>query len=250
MQSSQRKRVAVTGGASGIGRATAAAFANAGYAVAILDIDPAALRETAEALGVAGVAIDVAAPRAVEAAFEQLDRLGGIDTLIANAGISVRRPFLEISPEEWRRVLATNLDGVFLCARAAAARMMRGDGGTILMMGSTNGLVGYPYYASYNASKAGVVELARSLAIELAPKVRFNAVCPGYVMTPMQEREYTAAMLAEVNQRIPLRRHARPEEIAELFLFLDRAHYINGQAIVIDGGELAGGLASAGVAGS
>ncbi|OJH39889.1 SDR family NAD(P)-dependent oxidoreductase [Cystobacter ferrugineus] len=246
------RRVVLTGGASGIGRVTAEAFLRAGSRVAIIDRDEEALRRVLEELGpgVSGFAADVSEPASLREAFVGVDRvLGGVDVLIANAGISVRRPFLECSPEEWRRVISVNLDGVFFCAREAAMRMMAGVGGVLLLMGSTNGLVGYPYYASYNASKAGVIELARSLAIELAPKVRVNAICPGYVMTPMQEREYTPAMLEQVNAKIPLRRHARPEEISELFLFLasDRARYIHGQALVIDGGELAGGLASSGV---
>lgn len=246
------RRVVLTGGANGIGWVTAAAFVRAGSRLAILDRDEQALRQVVAELGpsVLGIPADVAEPVSLSAAFARVDReMGGVDVLIANAGISVRRSFLDISPEEWRRVMAVNLDGVFFCAREAAARMMAADGGVLLLMGSTNGLAGYPYYASYNASKAGVIELARSLAIELAPKVRVNAICPGYVMTPMQEREYTPTMLEKVNAKIPLRRHARPEEIADLFLFLasDRARYIHGQALVIDGGELAGGLASAGV---
>ncbi|MDC0708341.1 SDR family NAD(P)-dependent oxidoreductase [Stigmatella sp. ncwal1] len=250
----QGRRVVITGGASGIGRVTAEAFVQAGCRVVLIDRDELALRQAVEALGptTVGIAADVSDPASIHDAFSGVDRaLGGVDVLIANAGISVRRRFLEISSEEWRRVMATNLDGVFFCAREAGSRMMEGHGGVLLLMGSTNGLVGYPYYASYNASKAGVIELARSLSIELAPKVRVNAICPGYVMTPMQEREYTPAMLDKVNGTIPLRRHARPEEIAHLFLFLasDRARYIHGQALVIDGGELAGGLASAGVTG-
>jgi meso-butanediol dehydrogenase / (S,S)-butanediol dehydrogenase / diacetyl reductase len=119
-------------------------------------------------------------------------------------------------------------------------------GGVILQTASTNGFVGQPYYADYNATKAGVIELTRTMALELAPKVRVCAVAPGYVLTPMQRAEYTDAMLDEVNRKIPLLRHARPEEIAALFAFLasDDAAYITGQVYTIDGAETAGGLAS------
>ncbi len=105
---------------------------------------------------------------------------------------------------------------------------------------------GHPYYADYNATKAGVIELTRSMALELAPKVRVNAVAPGYVLTPMQRAEYSDEMLEAVNQKIPLGRHAQPEEVAALFAFLasEDAAYLTGQVYVIDGGETAGGLAS------
>jgi NAD(P)-dependent dehydrogenase (short-subunit alcohol dehydrogenase family) len=111
---------------------------------------------------------------------------------------------------------------------------------------STNGFVGHPFYADYNAAKAGVLELTRTLALEWAPTVRVNAVCPGYVLTPMQEAEYSPDMVAAVNAKIPLGRHARPEEIAGLFAFLasDDAAYMTGSTVVFDGGETAGGLAS------
>jgi NAD(P)-dependent dehydrogenase (short-subunit alcohol dehydrogenase family) len=116
----------------------------------------------------------------------------------------------------------------------------------ILNTASTNGIMGYRYYADYNASKAGVIELARSMAIELAPKVRVNAVAPGYVLTPMQRAEYTDEMLEEMNQKLPLKRHAQPEEVAGLFAYLasDEASYLTGHVYIIDGGEIAGGLAS------
>ena len=167
--------------------------------------------------------------------------LGGVDVLVANAGISVRRPFLELREEDWRRVLDVNLTGVFHCAQEAARRMTADGGGVILMTASTNGLTGHRLYADYNASKAGVILLARTMALELAPTVRVNAVCPGYVLTPMQEAEYTPEMLAEVDAGIPLGRHARPEEIAALFAFLasDESAYVTGATISIDGGETA-----------
>src|SRR5674536_120964 len=134
---------------------------------------------------------------------------------------------MDISPDQWEQVLATNLSGAFWVAQAAARRMLLGTGGVILNTASTNALVGYRYYADYNATKAGVVALTKSLALEWAPRIRVNAVCPGYVLTPMQEAEYTPEMLAEVNSRIPLGRHATPEEIAGLFAYLasDEAAY-------------------------
>jgi meso-butanediol dehydrogenase/(S,S)-butanediol dehydrogenase/diacetyl reductase len=169
-----------------------------------------------------------------------------LDVLINNAGISQRHRFLDITPEAWRRVLAVNLDGAFYIAQAAARRMRAGGEGTILNMGSTNGLMGYPYYADYNASKAGLIELTRSMALELAPEIRVNAVCPGWILTPMQEAEYTLDMRQTFAQKVPLQRLGRPEDVAALFAFLasDDAAWITGQCFVIDGGEIAGGLAS------
>jgi meso-butanediol dehydrogenase/(S,S)-butanediol dehydrogenase/diacetyl reductase len=185
---------------------------------------------------------DVADRAQVDRAFTRVDELlGGVDVLVANAGISVRRPFLEIREEDWRRVLDVNLTGVFHCAQEAGRRMSAAGGGVILMTASTNGLSAHPLYADYNASKAGVVLLARTMARELAPAVRVNAVCPGYVLTPMQQAEYTPEMLAEVDAGIPLGRHARPEEVAALFAFLasDESAYVTGATITIDGGETA-----------
>jgi NAD(P)-dependent dehydrogenase (short-subunit alcohol dehydrogenase family) len=243
------RRVVVTGGASGIGLATATRFVAEGSSVVILDLDEAAFGRVRAALPglVASVAVDVGDAGSVEAAFAEVDRLlGGVDVLVANAGISIRHRFLDITPAEWRRVMAVNLDGVFHTAQAAARRMVEDRGGAILMTASTNGVVGHPNYADYNASKAGVILLARSMAIELAPSVRVNAICPGYVMTPMQEAEYTPEMLRSTDAKILLGRHARPEEIAALFAFLasEEGAYVTGAALPIDGGELAGGLAS------
>ena len=243
------KRVLITGGAGGIGTATAARFLEEGARVVVLDRDPAALSRLSSALSsLAGtIRADVANPDEVARALEEMgDLLGGVDILINNAGISIRHGFLDIRPEDWREVMEVNLNGVFFVAQQAARRMLEGDGGVILNMGSTNGLMGYPNYADYNASKAGVIELTRTMALELGPKVRVNAICPGFILTPMQAAEYTDQMQSEFAAKLPLNRLGRPEDVAALFAFLasDDAAFITGQCFVIDGGELAGGLAS------
>lgn len=243
------KRILITGGASGIGAATAARFLEEGSAVCVLDRDPKGREAIRNQLpDLAGtVDADVSDFQQVQSAFrDAVALMGGVDVLINNAGISIRHDFLKITTEEWDKTLAVNLTGVFYMAQTAAKHMWERGSGVILQTASTNGIVGQPYYADYNATKAGVIELTKSMALELAPKVRVCAVAPGYVLTPMQRAEYTDAMLEEVNSKIPLRRHARPEEIAALFAFLasDDAAYVTGQVYTIDGAETAGGLAS------
>lgn len=249
MQGLENKRVLVTGGARGIGAATAVRFLDEGARVVVLDADKAGIDQAVRQMpSLAGAILaDVSDHQAVSRAFEELDGLlKGLDVLINNAGISQRKSFLEITPEEWNKIVDINLNGVFFAAQQAARRMLEGRGGAILNMGSTNALMGYPLYASYNASKAGVVELTRSLALELAPKIRVNAVCPGYILTPMQQAEYTPEMLHACVAKVPLGRLGKPEEVAALFAFLasDEAKFITGQCFIIDGGEIAGGLAS------
>jgi meso-butanediol dehydrogenase/(S,S)-butanediol dehydrogenase/diacetyl reductase len=284
MRGLKGKRVLITGGASGIGAATAARFLEEGSRVCVLDRDAVAckhIKQELSGLGEAGISeaiiADVTDLMQVEAAFAEAIRLmDGVDVLINNAGISIRHRFLDITPEEWDRVIAVNLTGMFYVAQTAARHMwerysgeassaqatstaasstkassanassVKPGSGVILQTASTNGVMGYPYYADYNATKAGVIELTRSMALELAPRVRVCAVAPGYVLTPMQRAEYSDAMLEEVNRKIPLGRHATPEEIAGLFAYLasDDAAFATGQVFTMDGGETAGGLAS------
>ena len=241
----ENKRVVITGGASGIGLATALRFTDEGAKAVIFDWEKERLEgilsENPGLIG--GIHLDVSRPVEVEKGFQRVDEIiGGIDILIANAGISYRSPFLETDYKQWSKVLKVNLDGAFLCAKEAISRMKQQKAGVVLFTASTNGLEGHPLYADYNASKAGVIVLAKTLALEFAPWLRVNAICPGYVLTPMQKAEYTPEMLKKMNEDIPLQRQATPEEVAALFAFLasDEAAFITGQAIPIDGGETSG----------
>jgi NAD(P)-dependent dehydrogenase (short-subunit alcohol dehydrogenase family) len=249
MRGLKGKNVLVTGGASGIGQATAARFLEEGCAVCVLDRSAEALERVATELPAltAGLDADVCSFQQVQAAIgEAIERMGSIDVVINNAGISIRHDFLDITPKEWDEVLGVNLTGAFHVAQTAARHMVSRGSGVILNTASTLGHAGYPHYADYSASKGGLIALTLAMAIELAPTVRVNAISPGYVLTPMQRAEYSDAMLDAVNRKIPLGRHAKPEEIGALFAFLasEDAGFVTGQVYVIDGAETTGGLCS------
>jgi meso-butanediol dehydrogenase/(S,S)-butanediol dehydrogenase/diacetyl reductase len=249
MRGLKGKNVLVTGGASGIGQATATRFLEEGCTVCVLDRSPeASERVTTELPALTAVIqADVSNLEQVHAAVgEAIERMGSIDVVINNAGISIRHDFLDITPAEWDEVLGVNLKGVFQVAQTAARHMVANGSGVILNTASTAGSTGYPHYADYSASKGGVIALTLAMALELAPVVRVNAISPGYVLTPMQRAEYSDAMLEAVNRKIPLGRHAKPEEIAALFAFLasDDAGFATGHVYVMDGAETTGGLCS------
>jgi len=249
MRGLKGKNVLVTGGASGIGQATAMRFLEEGCSVCILDRSAEARARVRVELPDLARAIDadVASLDQVKAAFaEAIDCMGSVDVLINNAGISIRHDFLDITPEEWDEVLNINLRGIFYVAQTAAKHMMEKGSGVIVNTASTAGSTGYPHYADYAASKGGVIALTQTMALELAPVVRVNAISPGYVLTPMQRAEYSDEMLAAVNRKIPLGRHAKPAEIAALFAFLasEDAAFATGHVYVMDGAETTGGLCS------
>lgn len=242
------KRVIVTGGSTGIGAAIARRFLAEGASVSVWCRNPEnAAAVSAELPSLSGVEqVDVAEAEAVDEAFSRsLVSLGGLDIAICNAGISFRRDFVDIPRAEFERVLRVNLFGTFYVSQLAARHMLGDQGGVILFTASTSGVIGYRHYADYNASKGALLAMMRTMALELAPKVRVNAVNPGYTMTPMQEAEYSPEMLSRVNAAIPMGRHARPEEMASLFAWLasDEAAYATGQIFTLDGGESAGTLA-------
>jgi 3-oxoacyl-[acyl-carrier protein] reductase len=237
------RTIVITGASSGIGEATAAKFAEAGDHVVNLDVQPPTNPSKAR-----WIEVDVADWAGVRAALDSvLAETGQIDVAIANAGISLRHGALTITEAQARRVCEVNLLGTLALWQAAGAHMMQRQSGVLLATASVNGQRGYPFYADYNATKAGIVALCRTFAMELSPHVRVACVSPGAVLTPMQLVEYTPEMLAETNERIPAGRHAAPAEIAEAFHYLasPAASFLTGQEIVIDGGEIAGATTSA-----
>ncbi|WP_328677062.1 SDR family oxidoreductase [Streptomyces sp. NBC_01261] len=237
--------IVVSGASSGIGQAVAERFAADGDRVVNFDVDPPTGPDPAapDAAVIPWVKVDVADWSAVRAALDEVHRThGGLDVVVANAGISNRRGVLELTEEDVRRTIDVNFMGVLAMWRHAAPHMVRQGHGVLLATASVNGLRGYPLYADYNATKAAVASLCRTFAMELSPVVRTACVTPGAVLTPMQRAEYTDEMLAEVNERIPARRHASPREIAAAFHYLasPEASFVTGQELVVDGGETAG----------
>lgn len=238
----------ITGGARGIGRATAEAFIQAGARVHLLDRDGEAVQACGkEVAGVAGAhQLDVTDEAAVDAVFSAIKREEGrIDILVNNAGIAIRRPTTELSLADWQRVVDVNMTGAFLCARAAGREMTAQGSGAIVNVASIMGLSGGGLYPniSYQTTKGAVVNMTRALAVEWATHgVRVNAVAPTWV-----ETDFIAALQtdpnfeAEVQRLTPMRRLAKPHEIANAILFLasPAAAMVVGHVLPVDGGFLA-----------
>jgi 3-oxoacyl-[acyl-carrier protein] reductase len=217
-----------------------------GRDAARLDGALARLRDEVPGATFEGRTADVTDPASIAEAAASAAALGTrLDVLVAAAGIDGEgRDILDLDPDAFARVLDVNVRGLFLAGQAAAREMTRdGLGGAIVLVASVNGLAAEPGFADYNASKGGAVLLARSMGRDLAGRgVRVNAVCPGYVRTPMTQASLDdPATLATINAGIPLGRVARPEEIAAVIAFLasDEASYVTGSAIVVDGGRTA-----------
>ena len=234
------KHIVITGGSSGIGEAIVNKLLD--LDVQIYNFD---LIKSKEISRVNHIYCDLNNHSSIAEAFIQLSLyIDKIDVVLNNAGISRNNILQNITLPEWNEVLQINLTAPFLITQAAINYMQHG--GVIINTASVSGMIGMPNYLSYNVSKAGLIEMTKTLALELAPKIRVNAICPGYVMTLMQKKEYTQDEIIKSINKIPLKRWANVDEIAALvsYLISKEASFITGQTFVIDGGEIAGGLAS------
>jgi NAD(P)-dependent dehydrogenase (short-subunit alcohol dehydrogenase family) len=243
--------VVVTGAAQGMGRAVTSAMAHGGATVFAADINAEGLSATAEELGeaVTPVVCDVRKASDVDVLFSTADRVcGGVDHLVTCAGILTIAKCEELTEDEWSRVMDVNAKGVFLCMRRGLASMASREAPSIVNIASQAGKRGTALLSHYCASKAAVILLSKTVALEVAPSVRVNCICPGVVMTPMLDREFewttesTGESREAIEERwlaiVPLQRFQTPEQIARAVLYLasDDASEITGQAINVDGG--------------
>ena len=230
----------ITGGASGIGRATAVRFATEGATVAVLDRDGDAAARVAQEVGGSAHALDVRDGEAFTGALRAVvDAAGRLDVLFNNAGTGDLRPLHTVDDKLWHRLIDVNLTGTFNGIRAAVPIMLESGGGAIVNNASVSALTPTRNEAAYSAAKAGVVALTKSGALEYGPSIRVNCVAPGHVRTPLTSVwEQFPDVFDPVARAIPLGRIGHADEVAEAVLFLAsaRASYITGHTLVIDGG--------------
>jgi len=232
----------ITGGASGIGAATARRFAAEGATVAVIDRDPAGAEAVADEIGGRAVALDVRDGDAVEHAVSQIvGALGRVDVLVNNAGTGDLRPLHTVDDKVWHRLIDVNLTGTFNATRSVVPHMLEAGRGTIVNNASLSGLMPTRNEAAYSAAKAGVIALTKSGALEYGPTVRVNCVAPGHVRTPLTVVwEQVPEAFEPIAAAIPLGRIGEADEVAEVILFLasDRSSYVTGQTVVVDGGAM------------
>jgi NAD(P)-dependent dehydrogenase (short-subunit alcohol dehydrogenase family) len=235
------QRAVVTGGASGIGRATARRMAEEGASVAVIDLNEDDAQQVAKEVGGSAHRADVTDPEGLKQAVDDAaDALGGITLLFNNAGTGSQAPLHKWDPAEWNRLVAVNLTGVYLGFRAAIPHIRAAGGGSIVSTASISGVRPSAGEAPYSAAKAGVAAITASAALEYAPDIRVNAVSPGMILTPL-----TAPLLQflpherqRYERTTPAGRLGQPEDIADVVVFLcsDMARFITGQNLVVDGG--------------
>lgn len=232
------KVAVITGGASGIGRATATALAARGYRIAVWDRDRSTSSASDDLGNAIVLSVDVADPDEVrEALSATTAALGKVDVLVAAAAVGTYAPIVDLPDDEWRRVMSTDLDGVFWCLREAAREMKRHGAGSIVLIGSDRGVQPEPGWTAYSVAKAAVIQLGRAAALEFAPDVRVNVINPGPTDTPLLDQ---TLILPGVHERIsnapPLRRLAAPAEIAGAIVFVAEHSYMTGSVVSVDGG--------------
>lgn len=234
----------ITGGGRGIGREIAILFAREGANIAICDVDKESLAKTKQEIDSLGrqclsFCVDVTVYIQIEEmANKILDKLGKIDILVNNAGITRDNLILRMTEEDWDKVIAVNLKGVFNCTKAISKLMIKQRSGKIINIASIIGLIGNIGQANYSASKAGIIGLTKTTAKELASRnINVNAIAPGFIATDMTDK-LSAEVKEKMSAQIPLNRFGKPVDVARLCLFLscEESDYITGQTIVIDGG--------------
>lgn len=244
----QDKGTVVTGSGAGIGKAIAKAFVAEGAQVCVFDLNAETAQLVTEELGAAGLAFvgDAADEQAVSRAVEEtVSRFGKLDIWVNNAGIILQRELVDMSLDEWNRILRNNLTSCFLGTQAAARQMIKqGEGGSIINISSIHAQISEPSAGAYTAAKGGMEAFSRTVATELAPhKIRVNCIEPGATYTELTIPMYSEAVVKALYERVPMKEIAQPEWIASgaVFLASEDSRYMTGQVLVLDGGYVMDG---------